>query len=655
METHFDNPTTVVVLGYLILGLSLFFIGASFLSSGLKTMAGPRLRNAMSRLDGRPASSSFLGVVLGATAQSTSLASFIMSNMVSAEMIGLKSAMLVVLWSNLGPSVLVFLATIPMNIVTAYMMGLVGLGYYLGWHRQSRHRAWISAVLGLSLLLSGITHTKQAAVWMGSWELFRDVLEAGHAYGPILFLLAIGLAFVARSSAAVSVVVIAFAASGTLTIIDGIIMVLGANLGTGLVAVEMSREMKGPAKQLMVFQFYAKAVGVFVWLMIITLDAVMGTYWIRSFCLLLTDNVAIHLALEYLFLQLATAVSGSFLIPRLQKRLATRYPEPPEVDLARPKFIYPSAMEEPNSALWLIVRERLRVWDRIPRYLEVFEKDRAEPPIDPNVLHSANREVMELSQRYVVELIEHGTNWQVLQRGVNLERGYETLMAIDDAAYQLVIHAQNYLKLHSQSRVVRRYLEESVAHINGSIPTVIKVFKRFDDAEIEAHMVLIKGEHKVIDALAKEYFRGHRGYITNADRYAILDIASRFHRIVYLSYRMLVIAKMRVAWEQGTSLDDEEQTLSAVFQAGEDLPEDEDPGDSMNQADLVTELAAEAAKGQTSESGQESQPAAAPTRPRPPVRVHAGQGAPAEAEIPTRPPRRTRYRSYRARRRSLGG
>lgn len=567
LHDHFQNPTAIVVFGFLILGLGMFFIGASYLSTGLKSLAGPRMRSALSKLDRHPATSAFVGVVFGGVAQSTSLASFIMSNMVSAEMIGLKAAMLVVLWSNLGPSLLVFLATLPMNIITAYLLGFVGVGYYLGLQKSTKYRAWLLALLGLALLLLGITHTKTASEWMGQWALFRDLLTFGHDYGPILFVISIGLAFVARSSAAVTVIVIAFASTGTIDVIDGIIMILGAQLGTGLIALDMARDMQGPAKQLMVFQCTAKVIGFVLWLFIITMDAVLGTYYIRNTIHMITDNLALHLAIEYLLIQLATALGTLPLIPFLQRRLSEKFPEPKEVELGRPKFINPRAMSEPNSALWLIVRERLRIWNRIPDYLDVFVSEKRGVALNPALLHEANRKVMETSQGYVVDMIEHGTNWQVLQRGVNLERGYESLMALDAAVYDLVLHRQNYLKRFPKSLTVKRYLEAEALELKKAIPRVVNVFKRFDLDEINDYMQVLRDDHPRIDQRVKAYLDGQRGYIDDRDRYTIVDSASRLHRIYWLVYRMLTIAKIRVAWEQGEKLTDEELTLSAVFKS----------------------------------------------------------------------------------------
>lgn len=566
LQEHFQNPSTIVVFGFLILGLGLFFIGASYLATGLKSLAGPRMRSALSKLDHRPVTSASVGVVFGGVAQSTSLASFIMSNMVSAEMIGLKAAMLVVLWSNVGPSLLVFLATLPMNIITAYLLGLVGAGYYLGLQKSTKYRSWLLAVLGLALLLLGITHTKTASEWMGHWVIFEDLLSFGHDYGPILFVFSIFLAFIARSSAAVTVIVIAFASTGTINVIDGIIMILGANLGTGLISLELARDMQGPAKQLMVFQCVAKVIGFVLWLFIITMDAVLGTYYIRNFVHLFTDNLAVHLAIEYLLIQLATAFGTLPLIPFIQRRLAEKFPEPKEVELGRPKFINPSAMSEPNSALWLIVRERLRIWSRIPDYLDVFLTEKQDEVLTPALLHEANRKVMETSQAYVVELIEHGTNWQVLQRGVNMERGYESLMALDSAVYDLVLHKQNYLRRFPKSLAVRRYLEAEALELKQAIPRVVNVFKRFDLDEINDYMQALRDDHPKIDQRVKAYLDGQRGYIDDRDRYAIVDTASRLHRIYWLVYRMLTIAKIRVAWEQGEKLTDEELTLSAVYE-----------------------------------------------------------------------------------------
>jgi len=297
-----ETGSAVEVGACLLGGLGLFFTGAYFLSSSLKAMAGPSLRRLLAQVTKSPPGQISAGLITGGIAQSSSVASFIMASMIASGMVTLLLAAPVVLWANVGTSVLVFLATVNIEEISFYFLGLVGLGFYLHLHNHPRYRGPIYLILGLSLIFIGITHTKAAAEMASSWPWFKELLEFSTVVSPLLFLLAVGLAYVARSSATVSVVAIAFAQSGLINELAAILMILGANVGSGLVAFELSRQMRGASRQLLITQTVSKFIGTAAVGVFLIPDALLGWNGIGTALGWLSPSLSVHLSVAFLSL-----------------------------------------------------------------------------------------------------------------------------------------------------------------------------------------------------------------------------------------------------------------------------------------------------------------------------------------------------------------
>lgn len=140
----------------LFAGIGLIFIGSQFLTVGIKQMVGTRLRDVLAKsTDGtwRPITA---GIAAGAILQSPNAITFIAAGLIGGGALTVEAASLIVTWSYVGNLVKLFAAAIDLHAIALVALGVVGIGYYAGWDKHRVRQHWLKALLGLSLLLSGI-------------------------------------------------------------------------------------------------------------------------------------------------------------------------------------------------------------------------------------------------------------------------------------------------------------------------------------------------------------------------------------------------------------------------------------------------------------------------------------------------------------------
>lgn len=88
------------ILGNLVGGVGLFFVGLHMITEGLGQSAGRRLRLLFSRWTNTGIGAGLVGLLAGFIAQSTSAVSFILASLVTAGMTNARRALPVILWAS---------------------------------------------------------------------------------------------------------------------------------------------------------------------------------------------------------------------------------------------------------------------------------------------------------------------------------------------------------------------------------------------------------------------------------------------------------------------------------------------------------------------------------------------------------------------------
>ncbi|MGQ9365248.1 Na/Pi symporter [Azospirillum sp. ST 5-10] len=358
----------MLVLIALLAGLGFIFIGTQFLTANMKQVAGPRFHALVARATGHPLRAAAVGVAAGAVIQSTNAVTFIVVGLVSAGTATVQAAMPIVTWCYAGTTLRLLLASVDLSAVSLLMIGGVGVAFLLGYDRDARHRHLVAAAMGLAMLLYGVDLTVQAAVPLRESETVRGVLRAADQFYLWGLVAGTALATVVQGQT-VSVIAIALAQGGLLGLDQTILIVVGANLGSGIMSALQGAGLAGTSRQLSLYQLLLKAIGTAVLLPLLMLEHWGGVPGLTALAAAVSDDAGIRVTLVHWIFQIVAAVVASA-ADRPLLRLVERLSPPTEDEaLAAPEFIDRRAAGDPLAALAMVEREQLRLLRRLPDFL----------------------------------------------------------------------------------------------------------------------------------------------------------------------------------------------------------------------------------------------------------------------------------------------
>src|SRR5260370_37304313 len=120
-----DMATPTAVLGLLVGGVLLLLYGVRLVTDAMQRAAGARLRRATMLLARRPLVAFGIGVLATALTQSSGATSALLVGLVSAQLVALPAAIVMLLGANVGSTLVVQLLALH---ITDYAVALAGLG-----------------------------------------------------------------------------------------------------------------------------------------------------------------------------------------------------------------------------------------------------------------------------------------------------------------------------------------------------------------------------------------------------------------------------------------------------------------------------------------------------------------------------------------------
>ena len=392
------------ILASLFAGLGMFFIGVKMIGTHLKQLAGPRMRRLVEASVRSRVRGSMLGTLAGVMTQSSNAVTFILASMISAGLLDVRRAVPVVVWSSVGTSSLVLVATVDIRLAVFCLLGLIGTAYFFGIDKSPRYREVAGAALGAALLFLGLELIHQGARPAGELEGFRAYLLALSQFGILLLFASVAVTVVLQSSSTVSVIAVTMAGAGLLDPEQAFVVITGANAGSGLSVLLMSAGQGGSTRQLALVQVQAKLFASLLGLCAIFVERHSGVPWIVSLGQHAGIGTPMQGALYFLALQvagaaLATVLGNTFLA--LARHLS---PEGLHEALARPRYISEQALEESSTAMDLVELELARLLGHIQRYLSQAEPSPRLLTEEPAACRATASELADADARVAVQL-----------------------------------------------------------------------------------------------------------------------------------------------------------------------------------------------------------------------------------------------------------
>lgn len=222
-----------MVLG-LLGGLGIFLIGMQQMAEGLQKAAGDRLRRILELFTSHPVIAVFTGAVVTVLVQSSSTTTVMAVGFVNSGLMTLTQAVGTIMGANIGTTITAQLVSFDIYQL-AFPFIAVGAGLnFFSKKRIYRHAG--SGFLGFGLLLLGLSTMSEAVYPLRQYQPFLDgLVYLGN--NPIFGVLA-GMIFtmIIQSSSATTGLVIAFSLQGLINLETGLVLAVGANLGTCVTA-----------------------------------------------------------------------------------------------------------------------------------------------------------------------------------------------------------------------------------------------------------------------------------------------------------------------------------------------------------------------------------------------------------------------------------
>ena len=345
-------------LNALIFGLGLFFVGLHLVGDNLKALSSGSLRDGIARSTRSPLPRIGLGLAAGALMQSATAVTFICVSMVVAELLTLTAASMVVIWSNVGLTVLAFIATLDIHPLVAFVIG--GAGIVMG---VVRHRSWqtvASVLIGIGLILFGLEQMSAGAAPLKDEPWFREALALAVSSTPLAFVSGILIASILQSNTGATLMIITLTAAGALRFEDAALLIYGTNLGAITLRLLLAAGMEGPALRLVRTEDLFCVLSGLTMLGLHYLEQA-GVPLVLALTAAITSDLSLRLALLFLLSNLIPALVLTPLLPQVGRLVKKLWPREPTAVAGQPRFLSPLALDDPATALALIRRELARL------------------------------------------------------------------------------------------------------------------------------------------------------------------------------------------------------------------------------------------------------------------------------------------------------
>jgi phosphate:Na+ symporter len=361
-----DFPITLLKLAG---SVALLLWGVHMVQSGVQRVFGAKLRGLLSRALRNRFKAFLAGLGVTAILQSSTATGLMVTGFAAGGLMDLVPALAVMLGANVGTTLIVQLLSFD---VAEIAPALILIGVLMFRRAAAAPRDFGRVLIGLGLMLMALQQ------FINLLSPYEDVpslrlLLGAIATQPVLdVILAAGLTWAAHSSVAVVLLVMSFAAKGTVPPEVAFALVLGANLGTAINPVLEGAAGNDPAaRRLPIGNLINRAIGVVAAL------AALGPVS-RLMVVIEPDNAravadfhtAFNLLLALIFLPLLRPYA--LLLRRL---LPVRINQ---ADPAQPIYLDPAARDTPIVALGGAAREALRLADVLETMLaglrEAFAK-----------------------------------------------------------------------------------------------------------------------------------------------------------------------------------------------------------------------------------------------------------------------------------------
>ncbi|MEE3662399.1 Na/Pi cotransporter family protein [Brenneria sp. g21c3] len=367
----------MLTLFNLLSAVALLVWGTHIVRTGIMRVYGAELRRVLSRSVEKKPLAFIAGIGVTALVQSSNATTLLVASFVAQDLVGLTPALVIILGADVGTALMARLLTFDLSWLSPLFI-FFGVVFFLG-RKQSRAGQLGRVSIGLGLILLALHLIVEAATPITQASGVKVIFSS--LTGDIMLDALIGAVFaiISYSSLAAVLLTATLTATGMISFQVALCLVIGANLGSGLLAVLNNSASNAAGKRVALGSLLFKFIGCVLVLPFVHLLA----DWLDKLPMS-DEELVIFFHVFYNLIRCLIMVPFAGAMAGLCKRLIA---DEAENDLRlKPKHLDTSALDTPALALANASRETLRIGDVLEQMLNAFNK----------VIHGVPREAREI-------------------------------------------------------------------------------------------------------------------------------------------------------------------------------------------------------------------------------------------------------------------
>lgn len=368
----------MLTLLHLLSAVALLVWGTHIVRTGVMRVFGARLRTVLSGSVEKKPLAFCAGIGVTALVQSSNATTtMLVTSFVAQDLVALAPALVIVLGADVGTALMARILTFDLSWLSPLLI-FIGVIFFLG-RKQSRAGQLGRVGIGLGLILLALELIVQAVTPITQANGVQVIFAS--LTGDIMLDALIGAVFaiVSYSSLAAVLLTATLTAAGVISFPVALCLVIGANLGSGLLAMLNNSAANAAARRVALGSLLFKLVG-----SLIILPFVHPLANLMDNLSLPKAELVIYFHVFYNLVRCLAMVPFAAPMARFCERLIR---DEPELDARlKPKHLDTSVLDTPALAIANAARETLRMGDAMETMLEGLQK----------VMHGEPREEKEL-------------------------------------------------------------------------------------------------------------------------------------------------------------------------------------------------------------------------------------------------------------------
>ena len=349
----------------LLSAVALLVWGTHIVRTGIMRVYGADLRRILSRSVEKKPMAFIAGIGVTALVQSSNATTLLVTSFVAQNLVSLTPALVVVLGADVGTAIMARILTFDLSWLSPLFI-FFGVVFFLS-RKQTRAGQMGRAAIGLGLILLAlqliVAAAKPITQAAGLQVLFSTLT------GDVMLDALIGAVFaiISYSSLAAVLITATLTAADVISFKVALCLVIGANLGSGLLAMINASGSNAAGKRVALGSLLFKLIGSLAILPLVNYVAdLLDKMPVDD------EELVIFFHVFYNLIRCLIMVPFAEPMARLCRRMIT---DDPETDLhLRPKHLDRSALDTPALALANAARETLRIGDVVEQMMESFNK-----------------------------------------------------------------------------------------------------------------------------------------------------------------------------------------------------------------------------------------------------------------------------------------